>query len=262
MKQAHPVYDSIGKTYRATRAADPRITESLVDLLDLDRSSSILDIGAGTGNYSEALAKLGFSVVALEPSEVMRAQGKQHPKLEWRSGQSENLPFDRDSFDGVIMTLCMHHFNDWQKALREAVRVVGDGPIVILTFDAWLDCDFWLFDYFPAFLEQDKKWFPKISEIESFLKTSLGKELSATPFALPKDLIDHFAAASWARPELYLGERYRAGISSFFKVEASEVSKGLSRLSIDLSNGTWDKLYGFHRERDKLDVGYRFLTIG
>lgn len=48
-------YDTIGKTYTSTRAADPRITRRLIDLLALPENSSIIDIGAGSGNYSHAL---------------------------------------------------------------------------------------------------------------------------------------------------------------------------------------------------------------
>ena len=46
----------------------------LVRLLDLPADASIADIGAGTGNYANALAAAGYRVQAIEPSATMRAQ--------------------------------------------------------------------------------------------------------------------------------------------------------------------------------------------
>jgi len=73
-----PHYDTIGKTYSVTRTEDPRITQWLIKLLSLEKGSSVIDIGAGTGNYSWALAEHGFNVSAVEPSQAMRNQAKPH----------------------------------------------------------------------------------------------------------------------------------------------------------------------------------------
>lgn len=254
-------YDTIGQGYKATRAADPRITQRLVELLDLPATSSILDIGAGTGNYSSALAESGFKVTALEPSEVMRLQGKNHERLEWTEGSAESLPFEGNSFDGAVMTLCIHHFSNWRDGLKEAARVVGDGPLVILTFDAHSESNFWLFDYFPAFLRKDKEWFPKISDLSDFSTKHLSKMIESFSFPLPPDLIDHFASAGWARPEIYLNEAYRSGISSFASVDPQEVDCGIENLKADLESGAWERRYGSIREYETLDTGYIFVKI-
>jgi hypothetical protein len=49
------VYDKIGQGYLRYRKPDPRITQSIVDLLAVPRGSVIADIGAG--NYSRAFAR-------------------------------------------------------------------------------------------------------------------------------------------------------------------------------------------------------------
>jgi len=69
------IYNEIGKTYNCGRQADRRITETIIRSLNLPLHSVIADIGAGTGNYSYELPKLGYKVIAIEPSEVMRQQG-------------------------------------------------------------------------------------------------------------------------------------------------------------------------------------------
>lgn len=256
------IYDSIGNGYTATRAADPRITARLIELLDLPGESSLLDVGAGTGNYSFALAEAGYLVSALEPSVVMREQGKRHKSLYWYAGSAETLPFSPSSFDGAIMTLCMHHFADWKKGLLETARVVGDGPIVILTFDAFADTDFWLFDYFPSFLNKDKEWFPRIDELSGFVLKTLSRNIEVYPFPLPKDLVDHFASAGWARPEIYLDKDYWSGISAFSSVARESVESGLLKLQGDIDSGRWESKYGELRKQPFLDTGYRFIKIG
>ena len=52
-----PIYDSIGQSYSKFRLPDSRIVDSLVNLLQLEPGSLVADIGAGTGNYSRAIAE-------------------------------------------------------------------------------------------------------------------------------------------------------------------------------------------------------------
>ncbi|MEM7145010.1 MAG: class I SAM-dependent methyltransferase [Verrucomicrobiota bacterium] len=255
------LYDSIGKGYIRTREADPRIASRLLDILDIAPASAVLDVGAGTGNYSYAIAEAGHRVTALEPSGVMREQGRVHPRLRWIEGSAERLPFEDNLFDGIVMTLCLHHFTDWKLALKEASRAVNSGPIVIFTYDAGANSKFWLHDYFPSFLSKDKEWFPRIAELRRFAEGNLSRSLQVCRFPLPRDLKDHFAAAGWARPEIYLDEGYRAGISSFSCADREGIEDGLQRLAIDLESGDWDSKYRRYRNAHSIDVGYVFLRI-
>ena len=207
-------YDTIGKTYTSTRAADPRITRRLIDLLALPENSSIIDIGAGSGNYRHALTDYGFDVMAVEPSETMRAQARVHKNLTWQDAVAEALPFADDQFDGAVMTLSLHHFTDWRRGIEQALRVTATGPLVIFAFDIEPKSKFWLYDYFPEFAAIDQSWSATLSEIRLFIEQVLQYRFDCFPFPLPKDLIDHFAAAGWARPEIYLEERYRHLLAS------------------------------------------------
>lgn len=75
------LYDSIGSDYNSTRKPDSRIVEQLINLLELPTGSIVADVGAGTGNYSYALANLGYQVIAIEPSQVMQRQRQHHPQI-------------------------------------------------------------------------------------------------------------------------------------------------------------------------------------
>ncbi len=254
-------YDNIGATYTATRAADPRITRRLIELLALPVDSVLIDIGAGSGNYSYALAEHGFTVTAVEPSETMRKQAMPHHNLSWQAATAEALPFQGNAFDGAVMTLCLHHLQDWQQGVREALRVTGGGPLVIFAFEIEHKSEFWLFDYFPEFLEIDKYWAVSIEDLREFVEKELQSSLQCMPFPLPRDLIDHFAAAGWARPEIYLQQEYRSGISSFSRLDKNTIAQRIAKLKMDLETGTWQTRYGHLLHQEHYDGGYLFLHI-
>lgn len=254
-------YDTIGETYTTTRAADPRIRQRLLELLDVPAGSRLIDIGAGTGNYSNALAEAGFEVWAVEPSAVMRGQASPHERVHWVEGQAEDLCFENGEFAGAIMTLSLHHLADWRQGIKEALRVSGGGPLVIFAFDSEYKADFWLFDYFPQFIEIDRDWAPTMAELKQFVEQELQGSYERFPFPLPQDLVDHFMSADWANPDAYLREEFRRGISSFAKLNPDHLQAGLKRLADELVDGRWREKYGKLLELDEYDRGYLFLRI-
>ncbi len=254
-------YDEIGKTHTATRAADPGISNRLIELLNLPKGSSVADIGAGSGNYGLKLAEGGFDITAIEPSQTMRNQSKSHPGLSWHDGIAENLPFPDNYFDGVTMVLCLHHFNNWRKGLAEAVRVAGNGPIVIFGFDVDYKADFWLFHYFPEFVQIDEDYSVSMPRIKDYVENTLPASFELFSFPLPKDLTDHFLAAGWARPEIYLEEKFRNGISSFPRLNRAALKKGVNMLREDLKSNAWHKKYGHLLNHEKHDRGYLSIKI-
>lgn len=253
-----PLYDSIGQQYSKFRHPDSRIVNLLLELLKLPANSTIADIGAGTGNYSRAIAAQGFQVYAVEPSSVMRAQAIEHPHVKWFTGYAEDLPLPEASVDGVISILTIHHFSNLEKAIREMHRILRGGAMVFLTFDVRLCERLWLADYFP-WLREDALGLPPLSEIAKLIELSTHRTVKAFTFMLPHDLSDLFAAAAWRRPELYLNPKVRAGISSFAIPDATLIEQGVRWLEEDLSSGRWDEKYGKVRKLSEIDAGYRFL---
>jgi len=256
-----PCYDILGATYRQTRRADPRITEQLIALLNLPAGALIADIGAGTGNYSNALSDAGFTMHAVEPSTVMRSQAPPHPRVIWYEGYAEALPLPDYSVDGVICTLALHHFTDVPASMREMRRVVGDSPIVLFTFDPRQGEHFWLYEYFPIFRTDAERAFPPIEEVARLFSEDGRYESMILSFPLPPDLHDNFCAANWRHPARYLDPGVQAGTSSFAYADTESVQRGLSALHQDLANGRWEEQYGHLRERTEFDAGYRFLVI-
>lgn len=152
------LYDIIGKTYTKTRRSDPRIAEKLLEILSpLQASTVVADIGAGTGSYAHVLAEHGCHVFAVEPSATMRNQAIYHPAIEWREGYAESLPLPDQAVDVAIIMLAIHHCSDYQQALSEIHRVVGNGQIVFFTYDPTMISSFWLTDT-NSLKYRDNKW--------------------------------------------------------------------------------------------------------
>jgi SAM-dependent methyltransferase len=253
------LYDVIGKTYASTRKSDSRIAEKLLEILASSQAFTIVDIGAGTGSYSLVLAERGYRVFAIEPSATMRGQAIAHPAIEWIDGSAEHLPLPTQTVDAAVIMLAFHHFQDYRQALSEVYRVIGNGQIVLFTYDPAMISSFWLAKYFPSFIKDVESTFLPIPQLTNEIQTVVSHVVNVIPFSLPHDLSDSFAAVGWARPELYLDSNIRNGISSFAKIDANELDNGLSQLREDLEKGVWDQEYGHLRQQKHYDVGYRFV---
>ncbi len=118
-------------------------TGEAVDTVDSNPSGAcrILDIGAGTGRYSIALAKEGYDVTAVEP--VRHNLGRLKQKDETGSvkayqGNALRLKrFADKSFDLTLVFGPMYHlytFEDKLQALREAMRVTRPGGYILVAY--------------------------------------------------------------------------------------------------------------------------------
>jgi ubiquinone/menaquinone biosynthesis C-methylase UbiE len=256
------LYDTIGGSYNTTRVADERIAGALAGLLNLPENAVIADIGAGSGNYTSALAARGYRVKAVEPSEAMRRQAVPSPRIEWFPGVAEQLPLADASVDGVMATMAIHHFKELEKAFAEMVRIAPRGPIVLFTFDPRaVEKTWWIADYFPTIWNDAFRAFPPIPDLAELLETAAGRPVEVVPFLLPHDLTDNFTAAGWRTPHRYLEAGYRENMSSFRITDEAIVAGEVARLAHDLGDGTWHRRYGDTLHWDVIDAGYCFLRV-
>jgi ubiquinone/menaquinone biosynthesis C-methylase UbiE len=261
MKEAYTRYDCIEMKYNSYRNADIRIVTILKELLGLPAGSTIVDVGAGTGNYTNALASMGYKIKAVEPSEVMRNQSVPSLNVEWLAGSAESIPLPDDSAAGVISTLAVHHFPDLQAAAAAMRRVCDNGPIVLFTIDPRRGESFWFREYFPGIYGRLFDAFVPVEELISAFTRTHDATATVRGFPLPHDLSDMNMHAGWNRPEVYLDPVARRGMSGFAMADHSEVQAGLDLLARDLELGEWEKRNGHLRTKENYDLGFIFVKI-
>jgi SAM-dependent methyltransferase len=243
------LYDAMSSHYVSTRHADPRVAQRIQDALGT--AQSILNVGAGTGNYEPS----GRRVVAVEPSQEMIARRPANSGPVLRAA-AESLPFPPHCFDASMAVLTTHHWRDWRQGLAEMRRVAAKQ--VILLFEPAMINRFWPVDdgYWPEALslpsERDAIGTPEVASVLDVVNVE--------PVPIPMDCTDGFGAAFWGRPEAYLDPGVQQGMSWLAQLPAEALSKGAARLSAALRSGDWDRRHGHLRRLEELDVGYRLIT--
>jgi SAM-dependent methyltransferase len=228
------LYDSIGNTYTATRRTEPRIASQVWAALGSART--VLNVGAGTGSYEPS----DRDVVAVEPSEVMRSQ-RSPDAAPCLPATAERLPFQDKAFDAAMAFATIHHWQDPMAGLREMARVAR--RVVVFTYDLSCLSQFWLTrDYLPELpaLLVDR---PSLSA----QARAIGARVE--PVSIPWDCVDGFFEAYWRRPEAYLDEHVRRGMSVWTTLGQDVEQRAVRSLGEDLTSGRWAE-----RNRDLVDL--------
>jgi SAM-dependent methyltransferase len=136
---------SFGAAADAYERARPSYPEAAVDWILPSGARRVLDLGAGTGKLTRHLVARGLDVIAVEPSEGMRAQlSRGLPDVPVFAGSAEAIPLDDASVDLVVCGQAWHWF-DPARAVPEVARVLKPGGQLGLVWnirdrrDAWMD---------------------------------------------------------------------------------------------------------------------------
>lgn len=254
-------YDVIGTNYNATRKADRYLFDRLHELLLPTLEGRYLDIGCGTGNYTSAFAKKGYSFVGIDPSEEMlQKAADKNTSTTWRLGKAENIDLPSKSIDGVIASLTIHHWQDLAQGFTEISRVLKpNGKMVLFTATPAQMKGYWLCHYFPKMLLDSMIQMPTYDHIITSLQSSSLKILGTEKYFVKPDLQDLFLYAGKQNPKLYLDPVVRYGISSFSSLStAKEVKKGLQVLEKDIHSGAINTII---KKYENTKGDYLFITL-
>lgn len=117
-------FESGAAVYRATRPSYP---DEAVRWSVPPGARDVLDLAAGTGKLTERLAALGYAVVAVEPSDAMRAElAALLPSVDARAGTAEHMDLPDRSVDAVTVAQAWH-WVDEPAAAAEIARVLRPG---------------------------------------------------------------------------------------------------------------------------------------
>jgi SAM-dependent methyltransferase len=139
-------FGAIADDYDRLRPAPPA---EAVDWLLPARRDVVVDLAAGTGQLSRAVAPGSGRVVAVEPDQRMRSVlASRSPGVEVLAGRGEAIPLPDASADAVIVSSAWHWMNPYL-AVPEIARVLRDGGslgVLSTNMDRpipWLRADDW-----------------------------------------------------------------------------------------------------------------------
>ena len=131
MSQIHDAaqgFQSAATAYDRGRPDYPaQVSGWLRDNLGITPGKTVLDLGAGTGKFTQRLVTTGATVIAVEPVDAMREKlTASLPQVQALSGTAETIPLPDASVDAVVCAQAFHWFAT-KAALVEISRVLRPG---------------------------------------------------------------------------------------------------------------------------------------
>ena len=137
------VYNRVAKADIEQKILDDRQRiRHLLDFAELPQGLRALDIGTGLGVLAVMLAEEGASTVVgvdispgmLEQAEYLRLSNLSAAteRISFRLAPAQELPFSDDSFDLVTCRLVLNHSRTPERIVREAVRILKPGGILLM----------------------------------------------------------------------------------------------------------------------------------
>jgi SAM-dependent methyltransferase len=221
-------YDQLAQAYGRHRRCNADVLRELANGAGLTNRSRVLEVGAGTGNYSRALRELtGCHCTAVEPSQAMRDLLREADgAIDVVRAVGEQMPLSSDSFDLVFCVDVAHHFTDPAAFLGEAFRVLKTAGVVCIVTDSEdiIRTRFPLAKYFPETVDADLSRYPAVDRLEG-LASAAGfqgwRELRVTN-TLPLKSLEAYETKSFSVLHL---------------IPEASFQMGLARLRADFESG-------------------------
>ena len=122
-------YDPIAETYarvHAPRTALP--AADLVEIVGVGAGARVLDVGTGTGVAARAAAAAAGStgiVIGVDPAVAMMVEARRAGAgIRYAAAEAIDLPFRPETFDAVVSTFALSHFDRAETALFDIMRVL------------------------------------------------------------------------------------------------------------------------------------------
>ncbi|MBC9795553.1 bifunctional demethylmenaquinone methyltransferase/2-methoxy-6-polyprenyl-1,4-benzoquinol methylase UbiE [Sinomicrobium weinanense] len=144
-EQVTKMFDTISGKYDGLNRVisfgiDVKWRKKVVNIVGKNKPETILDIATGTGDLAINLTRTGAKKITgldispgmLEVGKRKVAEKKLEGTIEMVLGDSENLPFDNNTFDAITVAFGVRNFENLEKGLAEILRVLKPGGCFVI----------------------------------------------------------------------------------------------------------------------------------
>ncbi len=144
-EQVTKMFDTISKEYDGLNRVisfgiDIKWRKKVVEIVKKQQPKTILDIATGTGDLAINLAETSAEkIVGLDISPGMLEVGKEKVKakqldnrVEMIIGDSENMPFEDNTFDAITVAFGVRNFETLENGLKDILRVLKPGGTFVI----------------------------------------------------------------------------------------------------------------------------------
>jgi ubiquinone/menaquinone biosynthesis C-methylase UbiE len=219
----------IANVYDQARALAPEVQRQWLNLLSKHVSrnaiSLILDLGCGTGRFSEPLAEhFAARVIGIDPSHKMLDEARRKltsDRVIFERASAQALPILGNSVDMVFMSMVFHHFSDSAAVATECRRVLRDGGHVFVR-NSTREADFAYRRFFPPM--------QRLIESELPTRVDVGSVFEVAGFTtVAHEIVKQIVAGSW--PEFVQKSSLRAD-SFLARLSDEEYEAGMTVLRV------------------------------
>ena len=144
-KQVEQMFDTISDHYDGLNrvislGSDVKWRKKMLDIVRAKKPKNLLDVATGTGDLAILMTDSGAEkIIGIDISEGMLNVGRKKvqekklsDKIELLQADSENLPFEDNSFDAVTVAFGIRNFETLEKGLAEIFRVLKPGGTFVI----------------------------------------------------------------------------------------------------------------------------------
>ncbi len=125
-------FNIIAPIYKYIHPGARQTFEMVYKIGNFNKNDKLLDLGGGTGRVAGFFVGKVGDIAVSDLSSGMIEKCKSINGIKCVVSPAEQLPFENNYFDKIIIIEAIHHFNDLEKVLAEVKRVLKPGGTVIV----------------------------------------------------------------------------------------------------------------------------------
>jgi cyclopropane fatty-acyl-phospholipid synthase-like methyltransferase len=187
-------YNRLAAEYARNRQINPEVLQALIEGGPVKSSSTVLEVGCGTGNYIITLAaSTGCQGWGIEPSIEMLSRARARvSSVRFEQASAENIALAANVFDLVFSVDVIHHVTDCRAYFQGDYRVLKPGGRLCTVTDsaAIIQRRQPLSVYFPETITPELKRYPRTADLTGWMQRAGFIDVQEREVEFPYEITD------------------------------------------------------------------------